>query len=306
VEVLVDKLRTVEGLAHPLITWPNYFCYNSPLKKLMAGKDRVWHSSSSCISEGSSTTMTLSEPFATPTSQYLETPVQCQLPSSQAASPVPEEDKIGEFADAVQRNKAKAYRVGDLVEVRSGKHDTWIRDAEIVDTVEEGSSKDGSPRRAGSVKVLYNNGERFQWIPPKNVQTDLRPSLRLKAPDTMLGGLEMLDANSWIPVHVEICKGYVQWWKTEAAASQKAKSVGHSFLLGMQCWREDFRSFKFRVENHPDGAIFSFRAGEDEDVGQWVHALWEHARHCMDLLQFQTLQIVDSDVVNESQVKSVV
>merc|ERR1712117_1002402 len=178
VEVLVERLRTVEGLACPLITWPNYYCHNSPVKKMIhagkkrqaqaqLGNDETWHSSSSCNSKASSTTMALSETVATPTSQYLETPMQCQLPSSKVASPSPKEDCDGEFMDAVQRQIAKAYRVGDLVEVRSINHDTWIMDAEIVDRVTEKCEKDGKTRRAGSVKVLYNDGERFRWVPPQ-------------------------------------------------------------------------------------------------------------------------------------------
>jgi len=316
-------LRTVKGLAYPLITWPNYYCHNSPLKKMrnagkepeaqaQLGNNMIWHSSSSCISKASSTTIA--------PSQVLEALVHFQPPSSQAASPLPEEDWNCEFTNEAQRKKAKAYRVGDLVEVRSVKHDTWIRDAEIIDTVQDKCLKDGFTLRAGSVKVLYNNGERFRWVPPHHAQEHLRPSLRLKAPDTMFGGLWKQccsDADSWFPVHVEICKGYVQWWESEAAARRGAKSQGHSFLLGMQCWRER-RSFKLRVEN-PNGAIFAFRVDTEEDAGQWFHALWEHARHCMDLLQLETLRMsdhvlhvsklasssVDSEVVGEPPLKTV-
>merc|ERR1712027_272484 len=152
--------------------------------------------------------------------------------------------------DAVQRKIATPYRVGDLVEVRSIHHDTWIMDAEIVDRVTEKCEKDGNTRSSGSVKVLYNDGKRFRWVPPQLAQRHVRPSLRLKAPDTMSGCLtkQSLESSRLFQVHVEICKGYVQWWDSKAAAMKKEKSTGHLFLLGLQCWTER-GFFKLRVEN---------------------------------------------------------
>merc|ERR1719210_2958244 len=228
-EFLVAKLRRVKGLAHPLITWPNYYPHNSPLKRVRSApeereaqaqleNDLIWYSSSRCISKA------LTQP-----------------PSSQAASPLADEDSIRDFSDAVQRKQAKAYRVGTLVEVRSVKQDSWIRDAEIIGTVNETCEKDGFKLRAGSVKVLYNGGNVFRWVPPRDAEYDLRPQsrLRLQVPEPMSGGLEkryVADASCpegrWVPMHVEICRGHVQWWETETAARNGKKSGGHAFLLG--------------------------------------------------------------------------
>lgn len=292
VEFLVGKLRAIRGMDSSLFTTAGYYYYNSVLKKA-SGDEEAEQSQfvleTSTIGSSASDEADSRESkttYGTPMSMDMPSPVQLHPPASRAASL--SHDWSADFAGSVQRRKARAYHVGDLVEIWSVKYDKWIRDGEVMDVVREKCCKDGVNLRAGSVKVLYSSGARFKWMPPKQVSEHLRMSARPKAPDSTIGSLQKechADVTFWRSMHVEISKGYMQWWEEEAEAERGGKSLGHAYLLGMQLWRQG-RSFKLRAESN-DGAVFAFQAENDEDAQRWVNALWEHAGHCLDMHELE-------------------
>merc|ERR1719195_2333317 len=75
--------------------------------------------------------------WATPMSQELSMPMQRYPPLSRTLDDTPEQDWAEDCAGAVQRRKAKGYRVGDLVDIWSVKLKMWVADAEVVDAVQE-------------------------------------------------------------------------------------------------------------------------------------------------------------------------
>lgn len=200
----------------------------------------------------------------------------------------PTHDQAAVVAVSLQRKKVKAYRVGDLVEIWSLKYKKWIQDAEVVDVVKEKVLRDGIHCRAGSVKVLYSSGSRFKWVPPQLIETDLRASPRSRAPAAMCGKLQKechSNVTEWCPMHVEINRGYLQWWESEEQAVNGCKSQGHTYLLGLQLRRQD-RSFKLRIES-ASGAVFAFRASTEEDACRWIGGIWEHAAHCREVQKLE-------------------
>lgn len=234
----------------------------------------------------------------------MDLPVVARLrpPMSRLATPLPKPEGAADFAASVQRKKVKAYHVGDVVEIWSAKHKKWIKDAEVIDTVKEKCYKDGVNVRAGSVKVLYNTGEhakweapqyageRVRWLAPQQLEGLIRPSLRPRTPEVVCGMLQKecrsrvtwcSDVTYRLPMHVELCRGYLQWWEEKAAAVSGTKSQGHVYLLDMHLWRQD-GAFKLRAEGG-QGASFCFWADSEQEERRWVDALWEHAGYCRSL-----------------------
>merc|ERR1719464_1474039 len=87
------------------------------------------------------------------------------------------------------------------------------------------------------MKVLYMNGERCKWVPPQLVEEQLRRSPLPPAPKPWMGTLLKevhADVTDWHAVHVEIHKGFIQWWEDKEAAARGDVSIGHSYLLGLQ------------------------------------------------------------------------
>jgi len=56
----------------------------------------------------------------------------------------------------------KLYAKGDLVDVYSSHNKKWFTDGEIVDNTKDGMQIDGFKVRAGSMKIVYDNGSRFK------------------------------------------------------------------------------------------------------------------------------------------------
>merc|ERR1712061_393006 len=75
--------------------------------------------------------------------------------------------------DRPQRKKVKMYSVGDYVEIWSLNCQSWIKDGEVTETVDGKCIRDGVKLRAGSMKVVYMDGERFKWVPPQLAEEHL-------------------------------------------------------------------------------------------------------------------------------------
>merc|ERR1719410_1291088 len=91
-----------------------------------------------------------------------------------AEAPVQEERKL-------QRKSFKPYETGDPVDVWSTRLARWITDGEVGEMTKETIMDHGFKIRAGSVKVFYENGTKFKWVPPSQIQDFLRRSLRPKS-----------------------------------------------------------------------------------------------------------------------------
>lgn len=191
-----------------------------------------------------------------------------------------------DFQGSLQRRSVKGFAVGAAVEIWSESKGKWIRDGEVVERVSEVCVRDGCRLRAGSVKVLYSQRQRFRWIPPRRFAEQLRASARPSPPRAMAGQLQMeVGEGFWRTVHVELCKGFVQWWGSEAEAQQGAKSLGHAFLLEMELSSQG-RSFELQAS----GSSHTFQSRTEEAALKWGRGLREHAAYCADLEDLDAVQ----------------
>merc|ERR1740121_2394302 len=76
-----------------------------------------------------------------------------------------------------QRKSIKPMKLGDQVEVYSQRHGKWMLDGEVVEFVQETCRRDDLQVRAGSMKVIFNNGTNFRWLEPTLFEENVRPSL---------------------------------------------------------------------------------------------------------------------------------
>merc|ERR1711920_299878 len=188
------------------------------------------------------------------------------------------------------------YGVGDYVEIWSTQCDNWIKDGEVIETVDRKCRRDGVKLRAGSMKVLYMKGERFKWVPPQLAEEHLRASPVPSAPKVLTGKLLKevhSEVTEWRVVHVELHKGFIQWWVDKEAARQGDKSLGHAHLLGLQQGNCQGTSFSVRAVSRR-GAVDTFQARSEEDAAKWVNSLWEHAGYCAELEEMGGRNIMTS------------
>merc|ERR1740121_2135573 len=125
------------------------------------------------------------------------------------------------------------------------------------------------------MKVLYSCGERFKWISPQQAEANLRASPMPSAPSVLTG--ELLkevhsEVTEWHVVHVELHKGFIQWWKDKEAAMRGDKSLGHAYLLGLQQGNCQDTFFSLRAISRR-GAVDTFKAGSEDDAAKWVNVL---------------------------------
>jgi len=221
---------------------------------------------------------------------------QLVTPSPAAVAPEAEVDAVdnGSAEETRQRKRVKLYAKGDLADVYSTHHKKWFTDAEIVEVTKEGMQRDGFRVRAGSMKVVYNNGSRFKWVAPQQMEDVLRPSTRPRPPGPMVGKL-LKETNSWFGAeyaehYFELNKGFLQWWATESDAAQGGLPQNALFLMGLQLVEEkEGTSFRLRAEDS-HGVIFGFKAESEEEAQVWVELLWANAWYCEELYDYNLAQ----------------
>merc|ERR1719203_1461617 len=133
------------------------------------------------------------------------------------------------------------------------------------------------------MRVLYNNGRRFKWVATQQVGHVLRASLRPRPPEAHLGKLlkatHAADGTHWSELHVEVIKGYLVWWRTRGEAMRGKRAMGSLYLLGLQ---PKTRGVCLQVRAERSPGIYAFKAQTEEQLAEWVAALWEHAGYCVE------------------------
>lgn len=216
---------------------------------------------------------------------------QVGAPRAEAAEPEPELDSPSDAtsigSSRSQRKKVKLFAVGDNVEIFSSKSQKWVLDAQVIDVTHESLNVSGFRVRAGSMKVVYDNGMRFKWVAPQQMQDLLRASPRPKAPLPLAGELS-LGTSSWFGMdwsrcYFELNKGFLQWWPSQERARSGAVPMDSVYLLGMQL-KEKGAGFRLRSDT-THGTMFTIRAKEEE-AAHWVEVLWAHAKYCEEEIKY--------------------
>lgn len=179
------------------------------------------------------------------------------------------------------RKKVKLFKKGDRVIVFSSKKTGWHDDGDIVETMEEGGSRDGFSLPAGSVKAQYACGRKYKWVTPAQVGEALQKSSRPPAPRPMTG--EMLKENhnlftEWHSRHFELSKGFLQWWTSPEDAKDGAPPKGTVSLLQIQKLQQGSK-FKMQTAS-TKGVIYNFDAQTVENALEWLECMETHAAYC--------------------------
>jgi len=220
--------------------------------------------------------------------QVKELLVAVQAPPSAAVAPEPEAQpaEAEETEPSKLRDKVKTFQKGEMVEVFSSKTNQWMVDAEVVQVVQEACVIDNFNVKAGSMKVVYNNGARFKWVAPSQID-NIRASNRPRPPDSHMGMMQKETHNwitQWHERYFELQRGFLQWWMTEKDAKGAVAPNGSLYLLGLQL-KIDGSNLKMRSDNS-NQVIYTFRVEDEEQSKAWVDALWAHAGYCGDVKDF--------------------
>merc|ERR1740121_513445 len=90
-----------------------------------------------------------------------------EMVAPSAEAPVAEVADVAVTAERStrQRKSIKPMKMGDQVEVYSHQHKQWMLDGEVLERVEETGVRDGISVPAGAIKVVFNHGRHFRWMP---------------------------------------------------------------------------------------------------------------------------------------------
>jgi len=187
-----------------------------------------------------------------------------------------------------QRKRIKLFAIGDQVEVWSSKNNMWYMDAEVVDIAKETGAIDGLKIKAGSMKVVYDNGSRFKWVPPQQMEGYLRLSPRPKPPPPLTGNIFHATngwwSTQWNSCYAELNRGFLQWWESQEAAKRGGLPVGKLHLRGFGC-REQGNSLTLKSDSS-GATTYNFKFDNPEITSQWVNQLWAHSGFCEEWADF--------------------
>lgn len=181
------------------------------------------------------------------------------------------------------RRKVKLYSPGDVVELYSTKHKRWMMDAEVAEVLTETSHQGGMKIRAGSTKVIYASGSRFQWVAPQQMEL-LRPSKRPPAPDRMTGALQTKDQEAWLArwstQWVDLRLGRMRWWGSKELAQSGKEESGALNLLNIEIKLE---GMVMKLTHTQVEEVYSFSAASASEASTWSAALTAHAAYAVAL-----------------------
>jgi len=186
-----------------------------------------------------------------------------------------------------QRQKTKAYKVGDAVEVYSADKEQWLDDGHVILVLEEAGSYDTYKLPAGAIKVQYGGGKRFKWVLVNQIEKFLRPSQRPAPPAPMMGDLYKQTTNfvaDWHVRHTEINMGFMQWWSKQDDARDGIKPKTVAALLGLEM-KTTGTQFTISTAS-TKGEKFTFDATTAEGMRRWTRTLQKHAEYCEDLRKY--------------------
>lgn len=184
--------------------------------------------------------------------------------------------------------KGRVWKVGETVAVYCKSEQTWVDDGIVLLVLTESNSYDGYKLPVGAIKVQYSNQRRFKWVLQDHVDTFLRPSTRPSMPTPMMGELFKETHNiitEWHVRHVEINRGFMQWWQNPDDARSGLRPNAVAGLTGMKLQVEEGNNiFRFSTAS-TNGMVYSFDATSVEGRNRWVGALERHHQYCHDLLE---------------------
>jgi len=179
----------------------------------------------------------------------------------------------------------KRFGMGDTVEVYSAKRQKWFLDGQVIDTVNETCMMDGSKVRAGSVKVIYDHGMTFKWVPLQQMEETLRPSPRPRPPNAVSGMLTK-EASSWLSgrakqLYAEANQGFLQWWDSQADAEECKEPEYSMYLLGLQA---GIVGQTLKLQTTSDQVTISLP--DEPEAKAWEKALRIHAIYTGEVRKF--------------------
>jgi len=194
-----------------------------------------------------------------------------------------ETGSVVQASRSVQRKRVKGYTPGDRVEVLSNRHGKWM-DGEVLEVVTESCIKDGIKVRAGSTKVLFNDGAHFKWMSPVQFEDLVRPSSKPRFPASLTSNLVMevhtISGSWWVRTYGELNRGFFQWWHSQEEAEAGGPPVDCVNLLGLRQCLEG-RTLRLQVDGAA-GSVYACKVVDEYDVASWVEALWTHAEYCQE------------------------
>lgn len=236
--------------------------------------------------------------------QTMEHVERMEPPTPRSGAVLPEPEVVPaeqQWQATRQRKRLKLWSRGDMVEIFSKKNQKWFLDAEITDVVYEGGIRDGFRVAAGSMKVVYDNGSRFKWVGPNEMEELLRASPRPRPPKPLVGNLRKEShyffVTEWTQQHMEVNMGFLLWWPSKDEARSGKAPSGSVYLLGLR-QQDSGAYFQLRAES-THGAVFSFQADSAERSAEWVRSLRAHAAYCEEVRQLQEAKDAGTEVCNE-------
>lgn len=214
-------------------------------------------------------------------------------PRSSLGGALKSEDNLAELGGPIvrQRRKVKRFRAGDVVEVYSSKRQKWFLDGIVMEVAHETGFHDGVKVGAGSIKVVYDHGTTFKWVPLQQMQDEqyLRASPRPRPPDPKVGVLSK-ESTAWLgalqssqKAHAELQQGFLQWWNAQADADAGAAAAGSVYLLGLELHRSGV-VLNFHTDD--DLHVYAFKAESGKEAAAWAVALQMHAEYCEEVRAF--------------------
>jgi len=208
-----------------------------------------------------------------------------QPPGPRRATLQPVSETVVMDTQVRQRKMMKRFCMGDVVEVYSGKRQKWFLDGQVTESVDETCVMDGSKVRAGSVKVIYDHGMTFKWVPPQQWEECLRPSPRPKPPE-VIATMVVKEGSSWLvrsekQVFAEMNQGFFQWWESPVDAEECQDPEYSMYLLGLQVSR---LSNILKLQTGSDQ--ISLKMADENEAALWERALAKHATYTAEVRRF--------------------
>jgi hypothetical protein len=151
--------------------------------------------------------------------------------------------------------------------------------------VNETCVMDGSKVRAGSVKIIYDHGMTFKWVPPQQWEECLRSSPRPKPP-VVLASMVMKEGSSWLlrsekQLFAEMNQGFLQWWESQVEAEECHEPMVSMYLLGLQVSR---LSNILKLQTASEHV--SLKMADEVEAALWEKALAKHAIYTAEIRKF--------------------
>jgi len=210
--------------------------------------------------------------------QHQDTAQLFQLPGAPSSNLL-QRERSGVLLDQLQRERVKLFARGDRVEIFSDTAQEWMLDGEVVAVVRERCTRDGLSLRAGSTKVVYGNGRRYKWLSPCMLEETVKALPLPSFPAPVAGELSLATQAGWFQspqqrVHVELSKGFLQWWKAEEDAKLGRPAVGSISLMN-SVLSEQGLFLKVQIGDCM-GAVCALEAASLVDASRWAKAMKQH------------------------------